>query len=109
MKALAKSFFVLMTLGNLVVTIADLSIDQKIENIKNAPPEQRVKMMNQFKLQMAKMNQQDRANAINTLQEKIQNKKNTTPTTTGSKMTRPNLDEYMDNSLQNTQHLKNIR
>jgi len=108
-KAIVKSLPILIALGNFTFTIADLSIDEKIENIKNAPSSERVQMMNQLKLQMAQMNQEDRMNAIHKLQEKIQNKKQSTSDKTNNKMTRPNLDEYMDSSLKNTQHIQSLR
>ena len=109
MKAIVKSLSIIIALGNFTFSIAELSIDQKIENIKNAPSNERVQMMNQFKLQMAQMNQQDRVNAIHKLQDKILNQKQETSDKTDNKMTRPNLDEYMDNSLKNTQYIQSIR
>ena len=109
MNGIVKLLPILMLLGNLTFAMAELSIDQKIQNIKNASPEKRVQMMNQFRLQMAKMNQQDRMNAIKKLQEKILNQKQTSKEKSTNKMTRPNLDEYMDTSLKNTQHIQSIR
>ena len=103
MKSLKKSLFLLVILGNLTVSIADLSIDEKIENIKNAPAEKRVEMMNQFKLQMAKMNQQERSNAISKLQKKIQNKQDNTQKD-GTKMLHQKLDANIDASFQNSQY-----
>ena len=103
MKYLIKSLLLLVILGNLTVSIADLSIDEKIENIKNAPAEKRVEMMNQFKLQMAQMNQQERSNAINKLQEKIQNKQGNTQKE-DTKMLHKKLDANIDSSFQNSQY-----
>lgn len=45
------------------------SINDQIEAIKNAPPAERVELMNRLKIQIAAMNEEDRANALNTLQQ----------------------------------------
>ena len=45
------------------------SINEQIETIKNAPPAERVELMNRLKTQIAAMNEEDRSNALNTLQE----------------------------------------
>lgn len=45
------------------------SINDQIEAIKNAPPTERVELMNRLKIQIAAMNEEDRANALETLQQ----------------------------------------
>ncbi len=45
------------------------SINDQIEAIKNAPPTERVELMNRLKTQIAAMNEEDRSNALNTLQQ----------------------------------------
>lgn len=45
------------------------SINEQIEAIKNASPAERVELMNRLKTEIAAMNEEDRANAINTLQQ----------------------------------------
>lgn len=47
------------------------TIDAKIAKIQNASAQERVKLMNEFKQQLAKMNQQDRMEAISQMQEKM--------------------------------------
>lgn len=44
------------------------SINEQIEAIKSAQPKERVAMMNRLKLQIAAMNEEQRMQAINTLQ-----------------------------------------
>ncbi len=48
-------------------------IDQQIQTIEHAPLQQRVKLMNQFKIKLRHMNQQDRAKAIGILRANMQN------------------------------------
>jgi len=45
------------------------SINEQIEAIKNASPTERVELMNRLKIQIAAMNEEERSNAINTLQQ----------------------------------------
>ncbi|MFZ2890927.1 hypothetical protein [Sulfuricurvum sp.] len=45
------------------------SINEQIEAIKNAPPTERVELMNRLKVQIAAMNEDDRSNALHTLQQ----------------------------------------
>lgn len=45
------------------------SINEQIEAIKNSPPTERVELMNRLKIQIAAMNEEDRLNALNALQQ----------------------------------------
>lgn len=47
------------------------SIDQQIQQIEHAPVSQRFKLMNQFKIRLRNMNQQERIEAINTLRKQM--------------------------------------
>ena len=47
-------------------------IDVQIEKIQNAPAQERVELMNEFKQQLANMNKEDRMQAISQMQEKMQ-------------------------------------
>ena len=58
----------LIVLGTLTLGLADANIDTQISQIRNAPAQDRVKMMNEFKQQMATMNKEDRSEAISRLQ-----------------------------------------
>ncbi len=49
----------------------DMSIDSRIEDIKNAAPENRRELMNRLKEDLAKMNQEERMEAISRLREKM--------------------------------------
>jgi ABC-type lipoprotein release transport system permease subunit len=49
-----------------------VSIDQQIQTIEHAPLKERFKLMNQFKMRLRHMNQEDRAQAIKALQNHTQ-------------------------------------
>lgn len=44
-------------------------INEQIEAINNAPPTERTERINRLKTQIAAMNEEDRLNALNTLQQ----------------------------------------
>jgi len=48
------------------------SIDAQISQIQNAPARERVKLMNTFKQKLAKMNSEDRLQAIGVMRSKMQ-------------------------------------
>ena len=54
--------------------IQDENMKRKIDEIKNAEPAERVKLMNKFKLELAKMNEKERAGTIAQMQKRIQEK-----------------------------------
>lgn len=75
MKTINIILLSLLTLS--VPTLAeDLSIDQQIDNIKNASVEDRVTLMNQLKLSISSMNTNDRSDAINSLRLNIKSGQN---------------------------------
>ncbi len=60
----------LMFLTLFIITTLHLSaqnIDTQMQEIREASPSQKVRLMNELKRQIAKMNQNDRTDAINTL------------------------------------------
>jgi len=70
---LAKITLSVALFGALTLGMAnDLNIDAQIEQIKNASAEERVELMNEFKQQLSTMNQEDRTEAIEHLQETMQ-------------------------------------
>jgi hypothetical protein len=69
---MTKSLITLALLGSLTLTLADASIDVQITAIQNAPAQERVELMNQFKQQLATMNAEDRSAAISAMQTKMQ-------------------------------------
>ena len=73
------TLWVLITVA-LTSLLADesISIDQQIAAMQKATPQERVKLMNQFKQQLATMNAQERAQSITQLQKqmKAQNNQN---------------------------------
>lgn len=50
------------------------SVDQQIAAMQQATPQERVKLMNQFKQQLANMNADERAKSITQLREQMQQK-----------------------------------
>lgn len=68
-----KTLLTLALLGGLTFSFADdtASIDEQITEIQNAPEQERVQLMNQFKLRVANMNQEQREEAITQLQQRM--------------------------------------
>ncbi|MFT7880940.1 MAG: hypothetical protein ABXS91_11170, partial [Sulfurimonas sp.] len=54
-------------------------IDDQITEIQNAPEQERVQLMNRFKLRVANMNQQQREEAITQLQQRMRLQTNQNP------------------------------
>ena len=47
---------------------------RRLKKIQNAPAQERVRLMNEFKMKLAKMNQEERMEALSKLKEQIQMK-----------------------------------
>ena len=63
----------LVLLGTLTLGLAvDATIDAQIEAIQNAPAQERVRLMNQFKQQLATMNKEQRQEAVAKMQAEMQ-------------------------------------
>ena len=63
----------LVLLGTLTLGLAaDAAVDAQIEKIQNAPAQERVQLMNEFKQRLATMNQEQREEAIAKMQTKMQ-------------------------------------
>jgi len=69
---MTKSLITLALLGSLTLTLADASVDAQITAIQNAPAQERVALMNQFKQELATMNAEERSAAISIMQTKMQ-------------------------------------
>ena len=82
MKAMTLSAATLMLLGTLTLGMAEdvtteMTVDQQITAIKNAPAQERVRLMNQFKLRLATMNEAEREAAITQLRTQTQTRTET--------------------------------
>ena len=82
MKAMTLSAATLMLLGTLPLGMAEdvtteMTVDQQITAIKNAPAQERVRLMNQFKLRLATMNEAEREAAITQLRTQTQTRTET--------------------------------
>jgi hypothetical protein len=62
----------LLLLGTLTLGFADAAIDAQIEAIKNATPEERPTLVNEFKTTVSSLNDEERAAAIAQLQATMQ-------------------------------------
>jgi len=67
-----KIVTLMAVLGGLTLGLANEAIDAQIEAIQNAPAQERVKLMNEFKVDLSKMKQEDRIAAISAMQSKLQ-------------------------------------
>lgn len=77
MKAITLSATALMLLGTLTLGMAedvvtDVTVDEQITAIQEAPAQERVRMMNQFKERLATMNETEREAAITQLRTQTQ-------------------------------------
>jgi hypothetical protein len=73
MKALTTTLWISLLAATLTSLSASeqISIDQQITAMQNASPHERVKLMNQFKQQLASMNAQERSKSITRLREQM--------------------------------------
>lgn len=64
---------ILALVGTLTLGLAaDATIDAQIEKIQNAPAQERVQLMNEFKQQLATMNKEQRQEAVAKMQAEMQ-------------------------------------
>jgi len=86
MKILKTVIATAIVLGSFNLVVANEHVDTKIANIKGATPQERVKLMNEFKVQLAAMNAQDRENAIKQLRSQVRMQKGSKEGMANSKM-----------------------
>lgn len=67
----------ILFLGSLNFVLASESIDTQIMQINEAPTQEKVKLMNEFKLKLSTLSEQEREEAITKLQMKTQMKTQT--------------------------------
>ena len=73
MNTFTKTLCLSFLMGSAVLCANEqISVDQQITAMQQATPQERVKLMNQFKQQLATMNAQERAKSISQLREKMQ-------------------------------------
>ena len=77
---LTNKVIALAIVGSLTAVFADVTVDQQIQEIKNAPAQERVKLMNQFKVRLRTMNEADREKAIAQLKTQTMQKEGTQTT-----------------------------
>ena len=81
-----------------------VSIDQQIAAIQQASPQDRVKLMNQFKQHLATMNAEERAKSISHLRQKMQ----VTNEHTGDHANKEMQNEAQRDQMQQSEHLQRM-
>ncbi len=103
MSKIIKFSIAILIAGAVVASATQISIDKQIQQIQHTPVNQRFKLMNQFKIRLHNMNQQERMQAINTLQKQMHiNSSNTMKN--GN-----NMDQYPNNINQVQQTTQMMR
>lgn len=83
------------------------TINEQIEAIQKATPQERVELMNALKKRLASMNEEERANAINTLQTEIGGKAINTGTCPPMQRMQQIQSIRQENSMQRTNNTFN--
>jgi len=86
MKILKTVIATAIVLGSFTVVVANENVDTQIANIKGASAQERVQLMNEFKVKLAAMNAQERADAISQLRSQVQTSKATQSGMANAKM-----------------------
>jgi hypothetical protein len=83
------------------------TINEQIEAIQKATPQERAELMNALKKKLASMNEEERANAINTLQTEIGGKAINTGTCPPMQLMQQIQSTRQENSMQGTNNTFN--
>ena len=70
-----NTIFTLLLFGIFSIESYGMTLDEQIAQMKNAPAKQRVKMMNQLKRNLLKMNSSQRAKIISKLRQQVNHTK----------------------------------
>ncbi|MDA3946608.1 MAG: hypothetical protein PF439_08020 [Helicobacteraceae bacterium] len=112
MKTITLSAAALMLLGTLTLGMAedvatDITVDEQITEIQNAPAQERVRLMNQFKTRLATMNEADREEAITQLRTQTQTQAHTyAGEEKGEKLQTRSQDRLRVNQLEQTEQMQ---
>lgn len=102
-----KITMTLALLGALTMGLAEDSIDVQIESIQTAPAQERVHLINEFKKQLATMNNEDRSQAIEKLQAKTRTQTKTQTRTRTQEMQMHNSTEMIRSQNMNQNQTAN--
>lgn len=99
--------------GTLTHASAEDSVDMQISEIQKAPSEQRVQLMNQFKKNLANMNEEDQIKAMTQMRERLQvrakNNSANSAANIGTQMNQMNQIQHMNQMQhQNMMQTQNI-
>ncbi len=93
--------YIILLFGFFTILSAESNIDAQIQKIRNAPPKERVAMMNALKVQLSKMNAQQRNEAISHLRATPNIKGHTTEMMHNGMRQKMNTNSYQSDSMQN--------
>jgi hypothetical protein len=93
---LSKKLVALALLGSLTTVFAEATIDEQIDAIQNAPAQERVQLMNQFKIRLRSMNEADREQAISALRNRTMQQQQTKNMQEDSQLRERNQIEQMN-------------
>ena len=91
-----KGLFLVLFVVSILFARDEINIDSYISKIKRASPEQRVKLMNEFKRQVAQMNKEERIKSIQQMQKKMQS---------SSKKSHVNMQDQHNNEMTTYQNM----
>ncbi len=112
MKTVTLSAAAMLLLGTLTLGMAedvttDVTVDEQITEIQNAPAQERVRLMNQFKIRLATMNEADREEAITQLRTQTQTQAHTyAGEEEGEKLQTRTQDRLRVNQLEQTEQMQ---
>ncbi len=111
MKSVTLSAAAIMLLGSLTLGMAEdtteVTVDEQITEILEAPAQQRVQLMNQFKIRLAAMNEEDREEAIAQLRTQTQTQAHTYEgEDEGEKLQTRTQDRLRVNQLEQTEQMQ---
>jgi hypothetical protein len=104
MKHITTTLLISLLSATLTTLLANdqVSIDQQIAAMQKASPQERVKLMNQFKQQLASMNAEERAKSIGHLRQKMQGEHS------GKHADTEMHNEAQRNQMQQSEHLQRM-
>lgn len=93
---LTNKLVAIAIIGSLTAVFAEATVDEQIQEIKNAPAQERVQLMNQFKVRLRSMNEADREQAISALRTQTMQQQQTKNMQEDSQLRERNQIEQMN-------------
>jgi hypothetical protein len=108
MKILKTVIATAIILGSFTAVVANENVDTQIANIKGASAQERVQLMNEFKVKLAAMNAQDRADAISQLRSQVQTQKGVQVGMANAKMQKAEMKMQLMSETDQMNHVQNM-